>query len=451
MGCLRWPRPVRRRVLGVLVSLAVALAAAWCIAGSRAAAAPGPLVRVGLVTRGSSVSLGSPGRWLLLDSSGSPLTCSEGEVSLAPGPGDSVAVPGLGWVPGPLTVRAAPDDPSASGYVIVGGHPYRGEFTVFARDGSLTVVNVLPLEDYLLGVVPREMPSSFPIEALKAQAVAARTYALYVVASGAYAALGYDLVPTTACQVYGGVEAESGPATEAVRATEGEVVTYDGQLIGAYFHSGSGGHTESAEYVWGSAVPYLKGVPDFDQDSPHYNWTVTYTAEELSATLRDAGYDVGLLASVEGIGEPGPGGRYLERRLVGSRGEARLRSEKLRFALGLRSSSFEVVGEKARVAPVTAKLEPGEVTVVGAGGVTARASLETLAVVGAGLACRPGAGEAWAVSAIAIPATFTFSGHGWGHGLGLSQWGARALALEGKTYRDILTYYYTGVTVGTLP
>jgi len=408
-------------------------------------------VRVGLVTDRGRASLGTTGQGILYDSAGSPVTLLGPGTTFTAAPGDLVEVPGVGQLPGPLTVRAIEPDPSSPCYVTVEGHPYRGHLEILARGGVLVVVNVVGLEDYLLGVVPREMPSTFPEEALKAQAVAARTYALYTKTAGTYAHRGYDLVPTTACQVYGGVEAERESTTKAVRDTAGEVITYQGRLIGAYFHSTSGGHTESVEFVWGFPSPYLKGVPDRDQESPHYFWKVSFTAAEVSSRLEQAGYGVGSVWSIEGVAPQGPGGRYLERSVTGSAGQVRLRSERLRSILGLKSAWFEVVGEAehvenavrpAALSGLVALAADGTRASLTPGAVFARRDLDLT---------RLETTEVFTVSPVLVPATLTFEGRGWGHGVGLSQWGARGLALEGKTYREILEYYYTGVTVGTLP
>jgi len=424
-------------------------------------AAADPEVRVGLIRAAGKTSVGAQGEALVSGPDGLALGRLNGETVVSSPGGQVLAVAGLGAFTGPIVVQAvgtdpagpdaAADGPNAPGWVTVEGHPYRGRLEVFARDGLVTVVNVLPLEDYLLGVVPREMPSTFPLEALKAQAVAARTFALYTRASGAYAALGYDLVPTVACQVYGGVEAEKPPATEAVRATAGEVLTYGGRLIGAFFHSSSGGHTESAEYVWGFPRPYLKGVPDYDQASPYFTWTLILPTAEAEARLRQAGYDVGRLRAVEGVPPQGPGGRYLDRLVQGSAGEVRLRSEKLRDIWGLRSAWFDVTARGDRIEESTGPVNADTLSAVSAGPEVWDLTAEVVAVRGGQGLSLARAGGLWAVAAVVTPATLTFAGRGWGHGVGLSQWGARGMALEGKDYRQILTYYYNGVTVGTLP
>lgn len=435
-----------------LVALALLVLAVLSPFGPAATAADDDIIRVGLVVGQAAVSAGSQRRALLADDSGYPLAYLDGEVQFTADPGGGVSVQDRGVFGGFLTVTPVAADLSQPNYVTVSGSPYRGELRILAAGGLLTVVNAVPLEDYLLGVVPREMPADFPLEALKAQAVAARTYALYARAGGAYASQGFDLLPTTASQVYGGVRAEYETTSRAVRETAGEVVLYGGRPIGAYFHSSSGGHTESVEYVWGFPSPYLKGVRDYDQDSPHYTWSIMVTREDLSTKLAQAGYDAGGVLAVETVGDPGPGGRYLERRLVGSAGEVVLRSEKLRSVLGLRSAFFTVRGEEEHLADVTRRLEASvPCFAVAAGGETAQVDPRAGLILGAGSAYNLRPPEVWVVSRELVPASFTFDGHGWGHGVGLSQWGARGMALQGKSYREILTHYYTGVTVGTLP
>ena len=150
------------------------------------------------------------------------------------------------------------------------GH-YRGRLRVVHLTDGLEIVNTLPLESYLLGVVPRESPASWPIEALKAQAVAARSYA-YRATGGSGT---FDVYCTTASQMYGGSDAEATASNTAVSATRGVVPKYKGTPIVAYFFSTSGGHTENIEDVWSSSapVPYLKGVPDpYDYYSPYDKW-----------------------------------------------------------------------------------------------------------------------------------------------------------------------------------
>lgn len=146
------------------------------------------------------------------------------------------------------------------GYTSVKNKWYRGIIKIQNKGGQLTVINDVPLEDYIKGVVPSEMPSSWNIEALKAQAIAARSYAMSNL--GKHGSKGYDLVDTTADQVYGGASAERETTNQAVELTKGIVITYDSKIICAYYSASAGGVSSSA--AWGANLPYIRSVPSFD-------------------------------------------------------------------------------------------------------------------------------------------------------------------------------------------
>ncbi len=408
------------------------------------------VIRVGLVEEASVATVGGTAGAVVLDVSGATVGRVGSSAAVTAAAGGVVSVAGVGTVKGPVTLVPAASA-AGQGYVTVSGRPYRGELQILSSGGLLTVVNELPLEEYLLGVVAKEMPDSFPLEAMKAQAVAARTYALYQIMGGAYRARGFDVRATTDSQVYGGVWDERPKGNTAVQETAGEIVTYNGQPIAAYYFSSSGGYTESAEFVWGRKSPYLKGVPDYDQASPKYTWTVYVTRETLIARLTAAGYGVGTVRSIEGVGAPGPGGRYLYQRITGSQGSVTIRSDRLRQIMNLNSAKFDFFAREERMDNLTSTLDAGPVVVVGAGGVTRRLSSKTVPVFHDGRVEDVTIDGSKAVYPVKVPASFSFEGRGYGHGLGLSQYGARGLALQGKTYRDILTYYYTGVSLGTIP
>ena len=173
------------------------------------------------------------------------------------------------------------------------GSRYRGGFEYTVSGGGLQVVNVVDLEDYVKGVLPSEMSPSWDLEALKAQAVCARTYA---VMTTKHASDGFDLCATTHCQAYSGVSGAEDSTDRAVDETAGECLYYGGELAEAYYHSSDGGATEDAENVWGTDVPYLLGKEDpyeAQTSIPSYSWTVTYTWEELTWVLQNSGYDIG--------------------------------------------------------------------------------------------------------------------------------------------------------------
>ena len=208
---------------------------------------------------------------------------------------------------------------------------YQGDLELRAgTGGGLTVVNAVALDAYVQGVVPGEMPSSWHSEALKAQAVAARSYALTTDKGGAV----FDQYPDTRSQVYDGVSAETSATNAAVRATAGQVVKYQGKVAVTYFFSSSGGHTENIENVFYGAppAPYLKGVPDpADSIAPRHRWTFTYSQAAIESKLRP--YLRGRLKAIE-VRKRGVSPRIVAADVVGTRGTTRVTGTNLRQALG---------------------------------------------------------------------------------------------------------------------
>lgn|SRR5574344_1558955 len=163
-----------------------------------------------------------------------------------------------------LNIRRIVIKPPVKGFVSTKRRWYRGQIIIENFGGQLVVMNNLPLEDYLLGVVPAEMPSSWSYEALKAQAIAARSYA--IANRGKHASHGYDLKDTPEDQAYGGASAERSSTNSAVIETKGVVITYNQRVIPAFYSASAGGHTLNASDVWNKDLPYLKSVPSFDDD-----------------------------------------------------------------------------------------------------------------------------------------------------------------------------------------
>jgi stage II sporulation protein D len=277
-------------------------------------------------------------------------------------------------------------EPGPEGYVFIGDRWYRGRVLVRSDGSGLTAINYINIEQYLYSVVGGEMPTSWPLEALKAQAVAARSYVLYHRQRGRNPH--YDVGSTTTWQVYGGL-AEEAPSTQAaVNGTQGQVLTYNGQIIEAVFHSASGGHTENVEDIWSQPLPYLRGVQDFDAGAPVYQWGISFSLAELGQRLPGIG---NLVAAVPV--RTTPRGRVVEMRLEGDRGARVVSGNELRRILGLRSTLFSI------------------------------------AIQGS---------------------TVQISGRGFGHGVGLSQWGAHNLAQQGYDYRHILGHYYRGTQLSQI-
>jgi stage II sporulation protein D len=227
--------------------------------------------------------------------------------------------------------------------------PYRGQLLVSVVNGALRAVNNVGLEGYLFGVVPSEMPHIWPAEALKAQAVAARTYALAVRKTGS----DFDLYPDVRSQVYRGIAGEKPSTTAAVQATAGQVVLYRGQIAKTYFFSTSGGRTATVTDVWPNSepLPYLVSVADpYDSASPHHTWgPFTVKGAKLARALRVPGSLVDVRLAVTGSG------RVRSVVAVGTNGEVTATGADVRRALGLRSTWFRigVLSLTPPAAPVT--------------------------------------------------------------------------------------------------
>ena len=218
------------------------------------------------------------------------------------------------------------------GRIAIAGHgTYRGALETVPTEsdaGALNIVNALALEQYVKGVMPNEVPPSWPTEELKAQAVAVRSIAL----TGDVGGNGFDLYSDTRSQVYGGLESEYASTNDAVAATRGQVVMYGGEVAQTLYSACSGGHTESAVNVFGSPVPYLVGVPDpYDYYCPLHKWTLDFTGPEISSRL--GAYLQGKLKQVV-IVKTGVSPRIVSAKLVGTGGTSTVTGSELSVALG---------------------------------------------------------------------------------------------------------------------
>jgi stage II sporulation protein D len=228
----------------------------------------------------------------------------------------------------PLVLR-----PAKGSTLTVDGNAYRGRLEVHRTGAKLSVINVVPLDAYLQGVVPSEMPFGWPEEALKAQAVAARTYALGRVVKNKP----YHLVSDVRDQVYRGVAGETPRTNEAVRATAGQVVLHGGKLATTYYFSSSGGKTANAADVFGFSVPYLVSKPDpWDKASPHHKWSLEIDAATLATKLGAAG------RAVDAIAVTTPSGRVRALTVQTPAGQKQVEGTDARLALGLRSTYMTV-------------------------------------------------------------------------------------------------------------
>jgi stage II sporulation protein D len=311
--------------------------------GTEFGQAPLKKVRVLLAPNAKSVVVSSTVPFAVVDGSGKSYKLAAGKQQLGPGLKVTLAA-GKKALPPPLVF--SPGTASLQ----LGGHAYRGSLRVTGGK-SVRVVNVVGLEPYLWGVVPREMPDRWPAEALKAQAVVARTYALSHLEHGG----DFDLYPDTRSQVYGGVAAESQSATDAVQATAGQVVLYQGELAETFFSSSSGGRTANVQDVWSGAkpLPYLVSVPDpYDTLSPYHDWgPLRFGAAQLGKRLGSRGTLLDVRPST------GPDGRVRSLTLVGTKGTKTITGSTARAAMGLRSTWFTIGA--LTLTPPTGPLEYG--------------------------------------------------------------------------------------------
>ena len=334
----------------------------------------------------------------------------------------------------------------------VEGMRHRGVFEfVLNQDNKFMVISRMNIDDYLKGVVPREVTATWPLEVLKAQAVVARSYAY--ANRGKHAAQGFDICGnSTCCQAYGAVESERETTNRAVDETSGVVLFFNGRPVATYYHSDSAGHTESVENVWSSSIPYLVGVPDpygAMAGSTQSYWQVELTQEDLQGIVQHNGSDIGVILNLR---TPAfySSGRIAELLLSGTRGSLIYTKQQPRLPNGT-SALFTL---KSTRYSVEAKSTP--VVVASAQGQTTLSSLQNAYVATAsGVSQLPVASQYTVLSSSgttninAVPTSFVFTGSGWGHGLGLSQWGSKGMAELGHSYTEILLHYYKGIDIVT--
>jgi len=272
----------------------------------------------------------------------------------------------------------------------VGQKRFSGKLNLFVLDSEILVVNVLGIEKYLSSVVGSEMPAKWPIEALKAQAIASRTYALKQKGNDLF-----DIDSTQRNQVYNGLESRTNKTIRAVRSTRSLVLIYENKLINALFHSSSGGMTENSQDVWKNKYPYLSSVKDFDEDNPKFRWQKKFSNEELV----DLFPKIGGLKDIEILNITSTG-RVKNVKLFGFYGSDQMSGVDLRKRLDLNSNlvRFKFFDEEQN-------------------------------------------------NKFHIKKGLLVFGQGSGHGVGMSQWGAKYMASKGQKAEEILKHYYRGVQI----
>lgn len=345
----------------------------------------------------------------------------------------------------------------------LGSRRYRGRLQFLVRGGQVQVVNHLGIETYLASVVGSEMPHRWPLPALQAQAVAARTYALRQRGKAG----DFDVKATVSSQVYRGVESETPSTIEAVESTRSLVLVHAGRLINAVFHSSSGGATEPSGEVWRNQLPYLVSVADHDQHSPVHRWNKRFDDDALRDLFRETGGVKRLQ-----VLKTSSTGRVRTARVQGPRGSLVLTGRELRKRLGLKSTmvQFELINgstdSSTASAIATAQRAPQATSqaappLIGLWQDSASGPDTTSSNTASSSSGRLASLLPPPPLPLLNPSAFNqprpdlkvgeivleARGQGFGHGVGMSQWGAHGLALQGADFREILLHYYRGAEI----
>jgi len=324
-------------------------------------------------------------------------------------------------------------------------NPFRGsmEFQIGDRgnSSSIIMINQLNVEEYLKGVVPIEMPAASELESLKAQAVAARTYVMK--------RINQTIDDTTKYQAYRGYGIETARTNRAVDETIGQIMTYNGQPIDAFYSASNGGFTEAAEDVWSSSYPFFFAKEDpydrkygelYDPSHSYYNWSSYLSSGELEARIKAKGIDVGSLQGIQVVGSS-TSGRITELAFNGTNGTffANKQTTQPRSFLSLKSGIFTIKSESAPIYVISANqtnhLDKSSIYVRNKSGVQKKMDESMPYVLGTE-----------SVRALSSNG-YTFTGNGYGHGVGMSQIGAMQMGKDGKSHLDILNFYYQGVKI----
>tara|TARA_A100001388_G_scaffold247856_1_gene207641 strand:- start:902 stop:2284 length:1383 start_codon:yes stop_codon:yes gene_type:complete len=341
----------------------------------------------------------------------------------------------------------------------VGQKRYAGELKIYIRDNDILVVNVLGIEKYLSSVVGSEMPAKWPLEALKAQAIASRTYALKQKGNGIY-----DIDSTNKNQVYTGLEARTYKTSRAVNSTRSIVLTYKNKLINALFHSSSAGMTENSEDVWKNKYPYLSSVKDFDKNNPKLRWNKKFSKVELQKLFPK----IGGIKQIEILNITSTG-RVKNVSIRGDFGTDQISGVDLRKRMNLKStlvrfrfiednktnSNIESLNllstNSLEKEPITHIVRIGDNLIVIADQyevsveeIVALNNIKNSSLINIGqrlLVPRKSLNLSSSEKILLV------SGYGSGHGVGMSQWGAKYMANKGEKAIDILKHFYKGVEI----
>ncbi|BAV58982.1 SpoIID/LytB domain-containing protein [Candidatus Endomicrobiellum trichonymphae] len=341
-------------------------------------------INVGIILNTSSFTTGSLEDFFISDASNKKLRLTKGTVEvLCSEEGISIKKHLLSP---PVKIE------SSNGRIFANSKLYRGYLMIIKSENKMNIINVLPIEDYIKSVLPKEAVANWNIEALKSQAVISRTYAITNL--NKHSSQGFDICSTTHCQVYDGASVEVDSCNKAVLETQCKVLSYDGKFAQTVFHANCGGHTEDPKYIWNwkDMPPYLKGVKcGYCDTAPHTKWEKTLDESFIRKQLSNN--NIGKIKSIKIKGKT-PTGAAKELKITHSKGEVTLNAYQFRLAVDtwyIKSHTFDFIKTDGN--------------------------------------------------------KFYFKGRGWGHKVGLCQWGAKGMAEKGKTYKEILAHFYPGTTI----
>ena len=425
-----------------------------------------PILRVGIFLNQTEVNMSGDGAFKIYNLKSNSLISEEHNKIVKLVPHDKgIKIIEKGVYSGPIKIIAVGNTKIM---VVINGQKYRYrgniEIDIDKEHRKLNVINIIGIEEYLYGVLKKEISPHWPKEALKAQAVAARTFAIFNM--NKYIDKGYNICASTNSQAYGGVNHEDPLTNKAVDETRGVIIAYKDKPINAVYHSDSGGHTEDSENVWGSFLPYLRSVESKFEEKvspPHHTWSYSINEKDLTEKLQKQGYEINSVVSIEPA-KKSETGRTSELVFTvdnvkvinmktndfrGLIGEDLIRSTLFDIeAIGKESNTKEdiedkreIEGKKEQEGSIKEILEQKKDWTI--------KELLELMERNKEEKEKEKEEEVLKVEIVKsnIPLTFIFSGSGNGHGVGMSQWGAYGMALQGYRYQDILKYYYQGINV----